>query len=92
MFPSTENTSNPISQSYHLSSDHFAQVLRQIRQYWGQTQEPENRVYDLGTDFTREEFYDQFGYGSTFPQVVVDNKNLGGCIDAVKYLREQKII
>ena len=52
----------------------------------------QHRVYDLGTDFTREEFYDQFGYGSTFPQVVVDNKNLGGCIDAVKYLREQKII
>ena len=46
----------------------------------------------LGRDFTREEFYSQFGYGSTFPQVVVDNKNLGGCIDAVKYLREQKII
>ena len=52
----------------------------------------QHRVYDLGTDFTREEFYSQFGYGSTFPQVVVDNKNLGGCIDAVKYLREQKII
>ena len=52
----------------------------------------QHRVYDLGTDFTREEFYDQFGYGSTFPQVVVDNKNLGGCTDTVKYLREQKII
>ena len=52
----------------------------------------QHRVYDLGTDFTREEFYSQFGKGSTFPQVVVDNKNLGGCIDAVKYLREQKII
>ena len=51
-----------------------------------------HRVYDLGTDFTRDEFYDQFGYGSTFPQVVVDNKNLGGCTDTVKYLREQKII
>ena len=52
----------------------------------------QHRVYDLGTDFTRDEFYDQFGYGSTFPQVVVDNKNLGGCTDTVKYLREQKII
>ena len=54
--------------------------------------ELQHRVYDLGTDFTRDEFYDQFGYGSTFPQVVVDNKNLGGCTDTVKYLREQKII
>ena len=52
----------------------------------------QQRVYDLGTDFTRDEFYDQFGYGSTFPQVVVDNKNLGGCTDTVKYLREQKIV
>ena len=52
----------------------------------------QHRVYDLGTDFTRDEFYDQFGYGSTFPQVVVNNKNLGGCMDTVKYLREQKIV
>ena len=52
----------------------------------------QHRVYDLGTDFTREEFYDQFGEGSTFPQVVVDNKNLGGCMDTVKYLGEQKIV
>ena len=54
--------------------------------------ELQHRVYDLGIDFTRDEFYDQFGYGSTFPQVVIDNKNLGGCTDTVKYLREQKII
>ena len=52
----------------------------------------QHRVYDLGIDFTRDEFYDQFGYGSTFPQVVVNNKNLGGCMDTVKYLREQKIV
>ena len=52
----------------------------------------QHSVYDLGTDFTRDEFYDQFGYGSTFPQVVVNNKNLGGCMDTVKYLREQKIV
>ena len=52
----------------------------------------QHRGYDLGTDFTRDEFYDQFGYGSTFPQVVVNNKNLGGCMDTVKYLREQKIV
>ena len=45
----------------------------------------QHRVYDLGTDFTRESFYSQFGYGSTFPQVVVNNKNLGGCTDTVSY-------
>ena len=57
-----------------------------------QLEKLQHRVYDLGTDFTRDEFYDQFGYGSTFPQVVVNNKNLGGCMDTVKYLREQKIV
>ena len=51
-----------------------------------------HRVYDLDIDFSREAFYSQFGDGSTFPQVVLDNKNLGGCTDTVKYLQEQKMI
>ena len=29
-------------------------------------------VYTLGEDFTREQFYDEFGEGSTFPQVLCD--------------------
>lgn len=53
----------------------------------------EHKVYKLGENFTKEEFYSQFGYGSTFPQVVLnDDKNLGGCVDTVKYLQENKII
>ena len=48
-------------------------------------------VYTLDQHFTIENFENEIGT-RTFPQVVVDNKNLGGCIDAVKYLREQKII
>ena len=49
-------------------------------------------VYNLNEDFDKKSFYEEFGEGSTFPQVVVDNKNLGGCVDAVRYLREQKVI
>lgn len=49
-------------------------------------------VYELGTDFTREQFYTQFGEGSTFPQVLIGDHKLGGCVDAVKYLQENKII
>jgi glutaredoxin len=49
-------------------------------------------VYVLGSQFTREEFYSEFGEGSTFPQVVLDEKNLGGCSDTIKYLQEQNII
>ena len=49
-------------------------------------------TYNLGEDFTREEFYAKFGRGSTFPQVVCDNKKLGGCVDTIKFLREQQVI
>ena len=46
----------------------------------------------LNRDFTREEFYAQFGSGSTFPQVLLNSNKLGGCTEAVKYLRENKLI
>jgi len=49
-------------------------------------------VYNLGEQFDRESFYDEFGKGSTFPQVLVDGKKLGGCIDTIKYLKENQII
>jgi glutaredoxin len=49
-------------------------------------------VYNLGEHFDRESFYDEFGQGSTFPQVLVDGKKLGGCIDSIKFLKEQQII
>lgn len=50
-------------------------------------------VYKLDQDFNREQFYEQFGLGSTFPQVILnDNQNLGGCTDTVKYLKESGIV
>tara|TARA_R100001079_G_C4341839_1_gene107352 strand:- start:25 stop:264 length:240 start_codon:yes stop_codon:yes gene_type:complete len=49
-------------------------------------------VYNLGEHFDRESFYDEFGQGSTFPQVLVDGKKIGGCIDSIKFLKEQQII
>lgn len=53
----------------------------------------EHKVYTLGEDFDREQFYSQFGNGSTFPQVVLnENENLGGCTDTVKYLKENNIV
>jgi glutaredoxin len=52
----------------------------------------EHVVYKLGNQFTREEFYAEFGQGSTFPQVITDDKHLGGCSDTVKYLQEQKLV
>ena len=52
----------------------------------------EHVVYKLDDDFDRNEFYDKFGQGSTFPQVIVDDKSIGGCMETVKYLREQKLV
>ena len=49
-------------------------------------------VYTLGEDFTRDEFYAEFGNGSTFPQVIENDMHLGGCTETVKYLREKNII
>lgn len=48
--------------------------------------------YELNTDFNREQFYSEFGEGSTFPQVIFDNKHLGGCTDTVKYLQENNML
>ena len=49
-------------------------------------------VYELDQDFDRESFYGQFGQGSTFPQVVVDATNLGGCAETIQYLKENKLV
>ena len=48
--------------------------------------------YKLDRDFDRQSFYGQFGDGSTFPQVVKDGTNLGGCTDTVKYLQEKNLV
>lgn len=48
--------------------------------------------YKLGEDFDKEQFYNEFGQGSTFPQVIMNGEKLGGCTDTVKYLREQGIV
>ena len=48
--------------------------------------------YKLGEDFDKEQFYNEFGQGSTFPQIIMNGEKLGGCTDTVKYLREQGIV
>tara|TARA_A100001035_G_C27412135_1_gene333383 strand:+ start:284 stop:520 length:237 start_codon:yes stop_codon:yes gene_type:complete len=49
-------------------------------------------VQTLDEHFTREEFYDKFGEGSTFPQVVCDDENLGGCVDTIRFLKRNQIV
>ena len=49
-------------------------------------------VYELDQDFDKDSFYGQFGQGSSFPQVVVDGTNLGGCSETIQYLKEKKLV
>jgi glutaredoxin len=50
-------------------------------------------VYTLGEDFDRNQFYAEFGEGSTFPQVILnDQQHLGGCTNTVQYLKEQNLV
>ena len=57
-----------------------------------QLAEQKHVVNKLGVDFTPEEFYSKFGKGSTFPQIIVDDKSIGGCMDTVSFLREKNLI
>ena len=53
----------------------------------------EHVVYTLGENFERDQFYAEFGQGSTFPQVILnDQEHLGGCTDTVQYLKEQNLV
>tara|TARA_B100000131_G_scaffold132471_1_gene129070 strand:- start:243 stop:491 length:249 start_codon:yes stop_codon:yes gene_type:complete len=49
-------------------------------------------IYKLDRDFDRPGFYSQFGEGSTFPQVVLNGDNLGGCTETVQYLKENNLV
>ena len=49
-------------------------------------------VYNLGEDFTKEEFIAEFGEGSTFPQVSCEGKKLGGSIETIQFLKKKRVI
>ena len=48
--------------------------------------------YKLGEDFTRENFIQEFGEGSTFPRVVIGDKLIGGASDTIQYLKENNLL
>tara|TARA_Y100001973_G_C5177444_1_gene322864 strand:+ start:987 stop:1232 length:246 start_codon:yes stop_codon:yes gene_type:complete len=48
--------------------------------------------FNLGDDFTSNDFLNKFGRASTFPQVVMENKHLGGLKDTVTYLMKNKMV
>ena len=52
-------------------------------------------MYELDKNFTKQQFYDEFGEGSTYPQVVLDISGerllLGGCQESLKYMQKENI-
>tara|TARA_B100000900_G_C20237278_1_gene576392 strand:+ start:412 stop:651 length:240 start_codon:yes stop_codon:yes gene_type:complete len=54
--------------------------------------EQKHVVYKLGRDFQRDDFYEEFGEGATFPQIVLNRKQLGGCTETAQFLRENNLV
>jgi glutaredoxin len=48
--------------------------------------------YKLNIDFTRENFISEFGEGSTFPRVLIDDTLIGGCTETISYLKENNLV
>ena len=66
----------------------FCQKFKQVLEIEGLP----SLILDLNTDFSYDEFYELFGEGSTFPQVVVNGRKLGGCVQTVEYLQEKNLV
>ena len=44
------------------------------------------RINMLGKDYTHDEFFKKFPNAKTFPQIVINNKNIGGYNELEKWL------
>ena len=44
------------------------------------------RIHMLNQDFTREEFFARFPNAKTFPQIIINNKHVGGYRELEKWL------
>jgi glutaredoxin len=77
---------------YSKSGCPYCEKIKTISKYLEEQRGFSVVVYNLDVDFNREQFYAEFGVGSTFPQVVLDELHLGGCTDSVKYLQENNLL
>ena len=44
------------------------------------------KILMLGEDYTREDFFIKFPNAKTFPQIIIDDKNVGGYHELEKWL------
>jgi glutaredoxin len=47
--------------------------------------------YRFEEDFTKNQFYAEFGEGATFPQVSINTKHIGGCKETLNYFKKQEL-
>ena len=72
---------------YSRSGCPYCEKIKQVMEF----EEVQHITYELDRDFTREEFYDKFGGGSTFPQLTINDIHLGGCQESIKHMQKEKI-
>ena len=77
---------------YSKSGCPYCDKIKQVAEFLEAQKSFKVTVYNLNEDFTKEQFYQEFGEGSTFPQIILDEKHLGGCTDTVRYLKENKLL
>ena len=77
---------------YSKSDCPYCTKIMQVAEHLVNTKQYLVVNYKLGTDFTKEQFYKEFGKGSTFPQVILNDQYLGGCTETVRYLQENKLL
>jgi hypothetical protein len=51
----------------------------------------ETIVYYLDKDFTIQQFTDEFGEGSEFPQIAIGMKHIGSLKDTLHYMNEKEM-
>lgn len=77
---------------YSKSGCPYCNQIKKVAEYLEKEKSYNVVVYNLNEHFTKEQFYNEFGDGTTFPQVVLNEQNLGGCTDTVKYLKENNLL
>lgn len=77
---------------YSKSGCPYCEKIKKVAEFLEKEKSFSVTTYELNEHFTKEQFYNEFGTGSTFPQVILDDKHLGGCTDAVRYLQENKLL
>lgn len=48
--------------------------------------------YELGKDFTKQQFEMEFGGDATYPQVSIGTKHVGSMKEALQYMKQQEML